>query len=127
MQHVRQHYPDCPEAMMVTLAQSGDRVAFEELVLRRQSSIRNLMRRCCNDVTRADDLAQQVFMQVWLKLRTLKEVNAFGGWLKRVAISIWLQHQRKNDALQDSDSLEDFESEQWDTPGVAMDLDRSIF
>ncbi|MDH3642506.1 MAG: RNA polymerase subunit sigma-70, partial [Gammaproteobacteria bacterium] len=97
MQTAHDHYPDCPEAMMVGFARNGDRKAFEELVRRRQSSVRNLMRRCCRDTTLADDLAQQVFLQVWLKIHTLKQVNAFGGWLKRVAISVWLRHQRRND------------------------------
>ena len=64
MHKAQDHYPECPETMIVGLARSGDRRAFEELVRRRQSSIRNLMRRCCRDVTLADDLAQQVFLQV---------------------------------------------------------------
>jgi RNA polymerase sigma-70 factor (ECF subfamily) len=122
----REHYPDCPEAMMVGLAQSGDRAAFEEIVRRRQSSVRNLMRRCCFDPVLADDLAQQVFLQVWLKLGGLREINAFGGWLKRIAISIWLQHQRKKDALNETDELSDLDSAQHDSPDVGMDLDRAL-
>ena len=41
---------------MGAAARSGDRSAFEELVRRRQSWLRNLMRRLCNDVTLADAL-----------------------------------------------------------------------
>ena len=61
---------------MAVLARNGDRSAFEELVRRWQSWVRNLMRRCCGDATLADDLAQQAFLQVWLKIHTLGE-----GWL----------------------------------------------
>ena len=53
----REYYPKCPEALIVSLAQDGDRGAFEELVHRRQSAVRNLMRRCCRDPSLADDLA----------------------------------------------------------------------
>ena len=126
MHQAQDHYPECPEALIVSFARTGDRSAFAELVRRRQSSIRNLMRRCCNDVTLADDLAQQVFLQVWLKIRTLKQVDAFGGWLKRLAISIWLQHQRKNDALRSADELGEAEAVQKESASVGMDLDSAL-
>lgn len=112
--------------MIVGLARVGDHSAFEELVRRRQSSIRNLMRRCCGDTTQADDLAQQVFLQVWLKIRTLKEANAFGGWLKRLAISIWLQQLRKKDALHNADELDEFQQGPHDSTGIGMDLEGAL-
>ena len=61
MHKAQDYYPGCPEPMIVSFARTGDRGAFEELVRRRQSSVRNLMRSCCGDATLADDLAQQVF------------------------------------------------------------------
>lgn len=112
--------------MIVGLARNGDRNAFAELVRRRQAPIRGLMRRCCSDATLADDLAQQVFLQVWLKIRTLKNADAFGGWLKRLAISIWLQHQRRNDTLRDAQELGDGELAQLDSTSLGMDLDQAL-
>ena len=112
--------------MIVGLARNGDRSAFAELVQRRQVSIRSLMRRCCRDTTLADDLAQQVFLQVWLKIHTLKQADAFGGWLKRLAISVWLQHQRKNDPLRGADEPADAEPDRPDTTGLGMDLDQAL-
>jgi RNA polymerase sigma factor (sigma-70 family) len=120
------HYPDCPEPMMVSLARAGDRRAFAELVHRRQSSIRNLMRRCCGDLTLADDLAQQVFLQVWLKIRTLKQSKAFGGWLRRLAISVWLQHLRKHDVLQGAEEPTEFDLAQNGSTSVGLDLDGAL-
>jgi len=84
------------------------------------------MLRCCGNPNLADDLAQQVFLQVWLKLRSLKEAAAFGGWLKKLAISIWLQHLRKNDALRHADQLEESNSQFEETTGAAMDLDGAL-
>ena len=126
MHKAQAYYPECPEAFLVGLARTGERGAFEELVRRRQSSVRNLMRRCCSDVTLADDLAQQVFLQVWLKIHTLKQANAFGGWLRRLAVSVWLQHQRKQDALRGADELVGVEFPQHDSPDVGMDLDKAL-
>ena len=48
--------------LLVGLARNGNRDAFTEIVRRRQTWIRNLMRRCCRNETLADDLSQQVFM-----------------------------------------------------------------
>ena len=126
MHKAQDYYPKCPEAFIVSLARSGDRSAFVELVRRRQSPVRNLMRRCCNDATLADDLAQQVFLQVWLKLRTLKKADAFGAWLKRLAISVWLQHLRKKDALRGAGELVGTELTQNDSTGIGMDLDYAL-
>ena len=112
--------------MIVALARTGDRSAFEELVRRRQSSVRNLMRRCCGDVTLADDLAQQVFLQVWQKIHSLKKANAIGAWLKRVAVTVWLQYLRKNDALRGADELSETDIAQKDSSGVDMDLDLAL-
>jgi RNA polymerase sigma factor (sigma-70 family) len=122
----RDYYPECPEAFLVSLAREGDRDAFAELVRRRQSPIRNLMRRFCNDGPLADDLAQQVFLKVWLNIRRLKKVPAFDGWLRRVAVSVWLHHLRRKDALRGASELSGNERATSGTTGVALDLDRAL-
>ncbi len=126
MQHAQEYYPDCPEALIVGLARTGDRSAFEELVRRRQSWIRNLMRRFSNDEALADDLAQQVFLQVWQKIHTLKEAGAFGGWLKRLAVTTWLQYLRKKDALKDTEESDYEETSSNGATGLRMDLDAAL-
>jgi len=120
------YYPDCPEALIVNLARSGDRAAFEELVQRRQSSIRNLMRRCCNDTVLADDLAQQVCIKVWLNIRKLRDANAFGGWIRKLAISVWLQHLKKKDPLKDAKQVFDEDISEYQTIGTGMDLNAAL-
>lgn len=85
---------DAPEAAVVALAMCGDRAAFSELVWRRQTWLRNLLRRLCRDPALADDLAQQVFLQAWRSLPRLRAVAAFGGWLRRLAINAWLAETR---------------------------------
>lgn len=84
------------------------------------------MRRCCRDITLADDLAQQVFLQAWRSIRHLQQPGKFGAWLKRLAINVWLQHQRKNDPLQHADEHEEISSARQDAAGIAMDLDRAL-
>ena len=120
------YYAEGPEALIVSLAIKGDRDAFAELVRRRQAWIRTLMRRCCGDLSLADDLSQQVFMHAWRKIRQLKDETRFGGWIKRLAINEWLQYSRKNDPLGFTDGDEALPASRADTTSVAMDLDRAM-
>lgn len=82
------------EATVVALAMNGDARAFSELVQRRQASLRNLLRRLSRDAALADDLAQQVFIKAWRSLPKLRSVNAYGAWLRRLAVNTWLAHVR---------------------------------
>lgn len=117
-------FQDSPEALIVALARTGDRDAFAELVDRKQSWVRNLMRRCCRNETLADDLAQQVFLQAWRDIRRLHRPNRFGGWLKRLAINVWLQHARKHDVL--ADATDEVELSARQTSDLGMDLDHAL-
>ena len=87
------------EASVVALACAGDQSAFEELVRRHQSSIRNLLRSLCRNTALADDLAQETFLQAWKHLKSLRVPAAFAGWLRRLAINSWRQHLRREGAF----------------------------
>lgn len=115
-----------PETVLVGLARTGNRDAFAEIVGRRQTWIRNLLRRCCRDETLADDLSQQVFMQAWRCIRQLHDADRLGPWLKRLAINTWLQHQRRADPLRHADEHGENDSTQQPTTSIAMDLDRAL-
>ena len=118
-------FASSPEALVVGLARMGDRDAFSELVRRRQSWIRTLMRRCSGDVTVADDLSQQIFLQAWRDIRKLRQPKKFGAWLKRLAINTWLQHLRKHDPLVGAE-LYDEEPASVQSTGMSMDLDQAL-
>ena len=120
------HYAEGPEALIVSLASRGDREAFAELVRRRQSWVRNLMRRCCGDASQADDLSQQVFLQAWRKIRQLKDANRFGTWLRQIAVNEWLQVRRKNDPLRGASDEDDAALAVSPSGSVAIDLDRAL-
>ena len=82
------------EVTVLGLAMLGDDAAFAELVRRRQSAVRQLLRRLTRDVALADDLAQQVFLQAWRGLRSLQSPAAFNAWLRKLVVNTWLQHVR---------------------------------
>ena len=94
---------DAPEEAVVACAMGGDDDAFAELVRRRQKRVRDMLRRLCGDHALADDLAQKVFVRAWRGIGALREAGAFGGWLKRVAVSAWLDETRRVGAPIDDD------------------------
>lgn len=125
------HYAAADEATLVALAKLGDDGAFEELVRRRQSWLRNLLARLSGDDALADDLAQQAFLRAWQGLGRLKTNRAFGSWLRRMAVNVWLNHVRIEDPLDtadvDAEALRDAIVAPGGTPGVErIDLDRAL-
>ena len=110
------------EGSVVALAAAGDEPAFEELVRRRQGATRGLLRRLSGDAALADDLAQQVFLSAWRRLRTLRTPDAFGGWLRQITVNAWLVHlrQRSSRAVE---RVAMPEAAAPDDPSLALDLD----
>jgi RNA polymerase sigma factor (sigma-70 family) len=80
---------------LVILAMNGDDVAYGELVRRRQSAVRNLLKRLCRDPALADDIAQEVFVAGWQSIGGLRTRAAFGGWLRKLAINRFLEQTRR--------------------------------
>jgi len=119
---------EAAEGVVVALAMGGDRSAFSELVWRRQSWLRNLLRRLCRDPALADDLAQQVFLKAWRSLPQLKSPGAFGGWLRRLAINTWLAEVRAAAPAPVAYQPEELPAAAAFVPAAAeqLDLDRAL-
>jgi RNA polymerase sigma factor (sigma-70 family) len=114
------------EVAVVALAKLGDKPAFEELVRRRQSALRNLLRRLCRDHALADDLSQQAFMQAWKTLSSLQVPAAFGGWLRQIAVNTWLQHLRSRKEMESIDEEHTPVESISESHGERIDLDYAL-
>jgi len=116
------------EATVVALAMNGDEAAFAELVRRRQSGLRNLLRRLSRDGALADDLAQIVFLKAWRALPKLRSVSAFGAWLRRLTVNVWLEHVRATPPLAVSLDEEELPPTRGisTSAGAQIDLDRAL-
>ena len=104
----------------------GDAAAFSELVRRRQSALRNLLRRLSRDPALADDLAQQAFLKAWRALPGLRSVGAFGGWLRRLAVNTWLEHLRSAPPPADELDTETLAASATHAVDEHLDLDRAL-
>jgi RNA polymerase sigma-70 factor (ECF subfamily) len=69
---------------LVRLAQTGDRVAFGDLVTRFQGAVFAAALTKLRDAGEAQELAQEVFVHAMRKLPQLRDPRCFAGWLRRI-------------------------------------------
>lgn len=70
---------------MVGHAQRGDRAAADRLVREHDGWVRGVIYGVCGKPDMVDDVAQQVWAQVWERLPSLKEPERLRSWLYAVA------------------------------------------
>ena len=84
---------------------SGDDEAFNLLVRKYEKSIHACVWQKIGDFHHAEEITQDIFLQAYKKLSTLKDPNQFSGWLYAVANRLCIDWMRKQKpAMQ---SLED--------------------
>ena len=66
----------------------GDERAFTELVRRFQGRVINLVSRVLNDREVSDDLAQEVFVRVYVHRRNYRRGSKFSTWLFTIAANL---------------------------------------
>jgi RNA polymerase sigma-70 factor (ECF subfamily) len=82
------------DARLVVEARGGDASAFERLYERYARVIHGvLLARIAR--TDVDDLVQDVFLAAWDRLGTLRDPQAFGGWLTSIARRRAIDHHRQ--------------------------------
>jgi RNA polymerase sigma-70 factor (ECF subfamily) len=75
------------EDLMARVAEEEER-AFTELVRRFQGRVINLISRVLNDRESADDLAQEVFVRVYVHRRNYRRGSRFSTWLFTIAANL---------------------------------------
>ncbi|HEX8495425.1 MAG TPA: RNA polymerase sigma factor [Pyrinomonadaceae bacterium] len=76
-------------------ASSGEMTAFEELYQRHNRRVYSLCLRMTQNVSEAEDLAQEVFIQLFRKIGSFRGESAFTTWLHRLTVNQVLMHFRK--------------------------------
>jgi RNA polymerase sigma-70 factor, ECF subfamily len=81
--------------LVVERAKNGDITAFGELYTLYKTPVYNLCFRLTKASADAEDLTQEVFLQVFRKINGFRGEAAFGSWLYRVATNIAMMHLRR--------------------------------
>ena len=113
---------DSDEELAARAAALEDEAAFEQLVLRHQSRIRNWMRTLVGDRGSADDLAQETFIRAWHSLGSFGGRGKLVSWLMKVAYNVYLQDVRRHARV--ARLANDFAAE---VQAEAMDEDPGVF
>jgi len=97
--------PD-PDAELMLRVKRGDMAAFTELVEKYKQPVINLIYRTIRDATEAEDLAQNVFVQVHKSAHRYKVSAKFSTWLFTIARNLSLNEIRRR-SRHPADSLDE--------------------
>lgn len=91
------HSKDAPasdQTLLVLLAQAGDRAALEQLLRESHAPLRRYISRLAGPDL-ADDILQETSIQIFRKLRFLREPAVFQAWMLRIASRIAFSHLKR--------------------------------
>jgi RNA polymerase sigma-70 factor (ECF subfamily) len=104
-----------PDAALMLRVKQGDSTAFAELVDKYKQPVMNLVYRMLRDATEAEDLAQNVFVQVHKSAHRYEVSAKFSTWLFTIARNLALNEIRRR-SRHPADSLEGSQTDQGDQP-----------
>ncbi len=94
---------------LVERVRTGDREAFGDLVGRYRDMVYGLGYHLTHDFEAARDLAQEAFVQAYLKLGQLRNPDKFSGWLRQIATHIhhnqWRRREVSTVALEEAGEI----------------------
>ena len=84
-----------PEDVLIRGARTGDRGAFERLVLLYEKKVYNLAFRMMGNHEDASDVAQEAFLRAFSRLREFRGDSSFSTWLYRIVANVCLDELRR--------------------------------
>jgi RNA polymerase sigma-70 factor (ECF subfamily) len=105
-----------PDADLMLRVKRGDTAAFEELVEKYKQPVLNLVYRTLRDATEAEDLAQNVFVQVFKSADRYRVEARFSTWLFTIARNLCLNEIRRR-SRHPAESLDAAENPEDDSTG----------
>jgi RNA polymerase sigma-70 factor (ECF subfamily) len=102
-----------PDAALMLRVKRGDRAAFSALVEKYKQPVMNFVFRSLRDETEAEDLAQNVFLQVYKSRARYERTAKFSTWLFTIARNLCLNEIRRR-TRHPAESLEESQTENED-------------
>lgn len=108
--------PNAPDIELCKLAADGSLAAFEIIYQRYHRRTYSLALRMTQSQTEAEDLTQEVFIQLFRKIGSFRGDSAFSTWLHRMTVNQVLMHFRKR-SVKNEKTSEDGEIPEQAVPG----------
>lgn len=99
---------------LVRRVQSGDKSAFDVLVIKYQQKVINLVNRYVHDPHIAMDVSQEAFIKAYRGLKNFRGDSAFYTWLYRISINTAKNHLVSRSRRMPDDDIDAQEAEQYD-------------
>jgi RNA polymerase sigma factor (sigma-70 family) len=112
VQAPRSPQPEIPDGQLVQQTLAGDQQAFETLVRRYNAPLFNFICHSLGDYDLACDISQQVFLQLYLSMPTLRTNEPLKAWLFQVARNRCLDELRRKHAIRFSEMETTHEDEE---------------
>lgn len=109
--------PDTSDFQLTQFAASGNIAAFELLYERYHRRTYSLCLRMTNNQTEAEDLTQEVFIQLFRKAGSFRGDSAFSTWLHRLTVNQVLMHFRRR-SVKNEKTSQDGEMPEQIVPGT---------
>ena len=90
-----ERYQSGSDIELARAAAAGDSEAFEKLYRQHYRRVYSLCLRMLGDATLAEDLTQEVFLQVYRKIGSFRGDSAFTTWLHSLTVNQVLMHFRR--------------------------------
>ncbi|HEU5397384.1 MAG TPA: sigma-70 family RNA polymerase sigma factor [Verrucomicrobiae bacterium] len=107
--------PHDDDAALMLRVKRGDRAAFTELVEKYKQPVMNFIFRTLRDEAESEDLAQNVFLQVYKSRRRYRHTAKFSTWLFTIARNLCLNELRRR-SRHPAESLDQPHAENEDQP-----------
>jgi len=93
------------DEQLIQQSLSGDRTAYEKLVLKYQDRLFSAMVHVAGNPEDALDVVQEAFLQAYLQLSTFRQSSQFYTWLYRIAFNLSLGIRRKRKPVASGDGF----------------------
>src|SRR5512144_2282062 len=103
------------DVALMLRVKEGDTAAFTELVDRYKQPVMNLVARMLRDQTEAEDVAQNVFVQVYRSAHRYEMTAKFSTWLFTIARNLCLNEIRRR-SRHPAESMDAAHPDQADQP-----------
>ena len=108
---------DAPDFELTKMAAAGNIAAFELIYERYHRRTYSLCLRMTSNESEAEDLTQEVFIQLFRKIGSFRGESAFSTWLHRLTVNQVLMHFRRR-SVKNEKTSEDGEIPEQIVPGT---------
>jgi len=109
------------KSLIALILINNDHKAYEKLVVKYQSDVRDLLIKLTNgNKSLADDLAQDVFIRAYKYLRTFKATASFSTWLYRISYNVFIDYTK---SIKKTDNIEGYDCISDNNKDVGSEID----